>query len=270
MLKKDETLGLIAGGGAFPLQVAEAAVTQGHRVVAIAHHGETDPALEERVDRIVWVNLGQLGKLIRSLKESGARKAVMAGTITKRRMFGRVRPDLKGLSLMSKIAVFHDDGILRRLADELQKEGIEIISSTVCVPDLLARSGCLTSRKPTKGEQEDIQFGWDIAKVLGRLDIGQCVVVRRKTVLAVEAIEGTDETILRGGRLAQEKAVVIKVSKPEQDLRFDVPAVGLKTLETMATVKASVLVIEAGKTLMFDKSAMIEYANTNRIAILSR
>ena len=193
----------------------------------------------------------------------------MGKSIPFQRMFSRVKPDLKGLSLMSKLAVFHDDGILRAVAKELKQQGIDIVSSTICVPELLAPEGCLTKRRPTKGEREDIPFGWQIAKELGRLDIGQCVVVRRKTVLALEAIEGTDETIRRGGRLAGEKAVIIKVSKPNQDMRFDVPTVGLKTLEVMAEVKASVLAVEAGKTLMFDKPSMIQYADSKGISIVS-
>ena len=267
--EQKEIIGIIAGGGRFPIMAADAARTQGHPVVAVAFREETDPELADRVDQIVWIHLGQLGHLIKGLKGHGVQKALMAGTITKRLMF-KLKPDLKGLAFMSKLAIFHDDGILGSLAGELKKEGIEIISATSFLPDLLSPSGCITKRRPSKKEEEDIQFGWQMAKELGRLDIGQCVVVRGKTVLALEAMEGTDETILRGGRLAQEKAVVIKVSKPEQDLRFDVPAVGLKTLETMFTVKASVLVIEAGKTLMFDKPAMIDYANKNKITILAR
>jgi hypothetical protein len=155
------------------------------------------------------------------------------------------------------------------VAGELQQEGISIVSAAEHLPDLLAPRGTLTRRKLRPSEQEDVEFGWAIAKELGRLDIGQCVVVRKKTVLALEAIEGTNETILRGGTLAKEKAVIVKVSKPKQDLRFDVPSVGLQTIEAMAQVKASVLAIEAGKTLIFDKPAMISYADRLNIVVVS-
>ena len=269
MTDNQEMIGLIAGGGRFPLMIADSAQKQGLQVLAVAHRSETDPELAKNVDKIIWIKLGQLGRLIEVLKKNNVQKALMAGTISKKKMFGKMRPDLKGLTLMSKMAIFHDDGILRGVAEELSKEGIEIISSILFLPELLATPGCLTKRKPTKREKEDIQFGWHVAKELGRLDIGQCVVVRKKTVLALEAIEGTDETILRGGRLANEKAVVIKASKPQQDLRFDVPSVGLQTLKVMEQVKASVLTVEAGKTLMFDKYEMIEYANKKGICLFS-
>jgi UDP-2,3-diacylglucosamine hydrolase len=248
-----EVLGLIAGGGQFPLIAADAARRRGLQVIAVAHLGETDPALSEKVDEIVWIKLGQLGHLIKTLKRSGARKTLLAGTIAKKKMFENIRPDLRGLAVMSRLAVFHDDDILRALAAELAKEEIEVVSSTLYLPDLVASPGCLTRRKPNRSEREDILFGWRVAKELGRLDIGQCVVVRKKTVLALEAIEGTDEAILRGGALGREKTVIVKVSKPHQDLRFDVPAVGIETVHTMARVKASVLTVEAGKTLIFDK-----------------
>jgi UDP-2,3-diacylglucosamine hydrolase len=264
-----EVLGLIAGGGQFPLIAADAARRRGFHVIAVAHLGETDPALSERVDEIVWIKLGQLGHLIKTLKKRGTRKAILAGTITKKRMFENIRPDLKGLAVMSRLAVFHDDDILRALAAELAKAGIEIVSSTLCLPDLVAPPGCLTRRKPSRAEQEDIHFGWQVAKELGRLDIGQCVVVRQKTVLALEAIEGTDEAILRGGNLGREKTVVVKVSKPHQDLRFDVPAVGIETVRTMTRVKASVLAVEAGKTLIFDKKEMITYADKSGVSIVA-
>jgi len=267
--QKDKILGLIAGGGQFPLLVADSARTMGYEVVAVAHYGETEPDLEKRVDKIKWIRLGQFGQLLRTLKQSGARQAIMAGSITKRKMFENIQPDLKGLAVMTKLAIFHDDDILRIVAKELEREGIKVISSTHCLPDLLAPPGCLTRRRPTRNEMKDIRVGWRVAKAIGRLDLGQCVVVRRKTVVAVEAIEGTDETILRGGALAKEGAVVVKVSKPHQDMRFDVPAVGLRTLETMARVKAKVLAIEAARTLMFDKDKMLGYANQNSIAIYS-
>ncbi len=266
--KKSDVIGLIAGGGQFPLMAAQAARKQGLRVVAVALLGETDTALSEEVDHLVWIKLGQLGRLIKAFKKYDVRNALMAGGIRKRRMF-EIRPDLRALSVVSKLAVFHDDDILRALARELAGEGIEIVSSISYLPQLLAPPGCFTKRRPSKTEKEDIQFGWKVAAKLGELDIGQCVVLRKKTVLAVEAIEGTDETILRGGKLAREKAVVVKTSKPAQDLRFDVPSVGLETIKVMSRVNASVLAIEAEKSLLFDKPDMIEYANRAGITIVS-
>jgi len=268
MRENSEIIGLIAGGGQFPLMVAEAARKKCLHVVAVAHLGETDPALSKKVDEIAWIKLGQLGQLIKALKKKGIQKALMAGSINKKRMFENIRPDLKGLTIMSKMAVFHDDDILGAVAKELAKEGIEIISSISYLPELLTPSKCFTKKKPSKAEKDDIFFGWQVAKELGRLDIGQCVVVRRKTILALEAIDGTDETILRGGKLARGKAVVVKVSKPKQDLRFDMPSVGLKTVNVMSHVKASVLAVEAGKTLMFDRSEMISYADRKGICIV--
>jgi len=269
MPEKLKTIGIIAGGGRFPLMVAEAAGRNGLRVVAAAHQGETDPSIADRADQTSWIKLGQLGRLIKVFKANGVEKAVMAGTITKRRMFGDIRPDLKGLSLISKMAVLHDDSILRAVADELGKEGIEVISAAHFLPELIAPMGTLTKKRPNKAEKEDISLGWRIAKELGRLDIGQCVVVRNKTVLALEAIDGTNETIKRGGKLAGKDAVVVKVSKPTQDLRFDMPSVGLETMRIMAQVKVSVLALEAGKTLMFERADMIKNADNCGIAIVS-
>jgi DUF1009 family protein len=269
MGQNSRIIGMIAGGGQFPLLIAEAAKKEGMRLMAVAHHDETDPKLSDRVDDIVWIKLGQLGQLIKAFKTRGVTEALMAGTITKKRMFENIRPDLKGLTIMSKLAFFHDDDILRAVAKELAREGVTIISSTQFLPELIAPEGCLTARRPSRAEKEDIQFGWKMAKALGRLDIGQCVVVRKKTVLALEAIDGTDATILRGGKLAQEKAVVVKVSKPKQDLRFDVPCVGLETIRTLSRVNGAVLAVEAGNTLLFDKAEMIVEADMKHIAIVS-
>lgn len=268
MTGEKDILGIIAGGGNFPLLAADAAKRRGMRVVAVALLGETDPSLSERADEIVWIKLGQLGRLIKALKQHQVSQALMAGTVAKKRMFGNVSPDLRGIALMSKLAILHDDDILRAVAGELEKEGIEIVSSVCCLPELLATEGCLTRRRPAKSEERDIRFGWEIAKELGRLDIGQCVVVRRRAVLALEAIEGTDAAILRGGGIAGEGAVVVKVSKPRQDLRFDVPSIGLRTVKSMAQVKARVLAVEAGKTLIFDKKEMIAYADSAGICVV--
>ena len=249
--------------------VADAARERGSYVVAVAHQGETDPALTKSVDKIIWIKLGQLGKLINAFKKNSIVKATMAGTITKRRMFDNISPDIKGLALISKMAIFHDDRILRAVAEELAGHGIEIVSSTIYLPELVTPTGNLTRKKPGKADREDIRIGWMIAKELGRMDVGQCVVIKKRTVLALEAIDGTNETILRGGRLAGEKAVVIKVSKPSQDLRFDVPSVGIETLKVMHEVKASILALEAGKTLMFEKDQMIEFADNHKICIVA-
>ena len=251
------------------MMVADAARENGLRIVAVAHRDDTDPDLADHVDAIDWIRLGQLGRLIKIFKRNHVQKAVMAGTINKRRMFSDIRPDPKGLALISKMAILHDDGILRAVAQELSKDGIEIVSAMDYLPELITPLGCLTPKSPSKSEQEDIMLGWRIAKELGRLDIGQCAVVRNKTVLALEAIEGTNETIKRGGKLAGEGAVVVKVSKPIQDLRFDMPSVGLETINVMVQVKASVLALEAGKTLMFEQKEMIQNAATNGVTIIS-
>jgi len=264
---RKDSIGIIAGGGQFPILAAESARRQGFHVVAVAHEGDTDPALADAADKITWVKLGQLGKIISVFKKEGVKKALMAGSISKGNMF-KARPDLKGIALISRLAILHDDGILRAVASELSREGIEIVTSTHYLPDLLAQKGCLTKKRPDKAQEEDIRLGWQVAKEMGRLDVGQCVVIRNRTVLALEAIDGTNETIKRGGRIAGRDAVVVKVSKPEQDLRFDVPSVGLETVEVMAGVKASVLALEAEKTLLFDRQKMIEYADKAGISIV--
>jgi DUF1009 family protein len=265
---KTDKIGVIAGGGQFPLLFAKAAHSQGLKVYAAAHQGETDETLEDHVERLQWVKLGQLGKIIDFFKQEGIRKAVFIGSITKINIFRDVRPDLKGLGLWNKINIKQDDAILRAVADRLEKDSIEVVASTGYVPELLFPKGILTSKKPTKDQMSDIVFGWEIARSLGNLDIGQCVVVRNKTVLAVEAIEGTDAAILRGGSLGKEKAVVVKLRKPNQDLRFDLPAIGMKTLDSMKEVHASVLAVEAEYALFFDRESVIQAANNAGIVIV--
>jgi DUF1009 family protein len=265
-----DSIGLIAGGGKFPLLIADSVRKKGLRVIAVAHKGETRPELANKVDEITWIGLGQFGRLLNALKSRGVSHVVMAGSITKANMFGKVRPDLKGMAIIGRLLILHDDDILRAVAKELERGGITVVSSTTYLPEVVAPPGCLTKRRPSKEEMQDVEFGWLIAKKLGSVDVGHCVVVRRRTVLAVEAIEGTDRTIARGGELAKEKAVVVKVSKPNQDLRFDLPAVGPHTIRVMSGVHASVLAIEAGKTIIFDKAEMVRLANKDGIAVVSR
>ena len=263
-----DKIGIIAGGGQFPLLFAKAAHSQGLKVYAAAHQGETDEALVDHVERLQWVKLGQLGKIISFFKQEGVKKTVFIGSITKTNIFRDVRPDLKGLELWNKINIKQDDAILRAVADRLEKDGIEVVASTGYVPELLFPKGILTKNKPTKDQMVDIIYGCGIALSLGNLDIGQCVVVRNQTVLAVEAIEGTDATILRGGTLGKEKAVVVKLRKPKQDLRFDLPAIGMKTIDSMKEVKASVLAVEAEYALFFDRDAVIQAADNAGIVIV--
>ena len=263
-----DKIGIIAGGGQFPLLFAKAAHSQGLKVYAAAHQGETEEALTGHVERLQWVKLGQLGKIIAFFKQEGVKKTVFIGSITKTNIFRDVRPDLKGLGLWNKINIKQDDAILRAVADRLEKDDIEVVASTGYVPDLLFPKGILTRKKPTKDQMNDIIYGWGIARSLGNLDIGQCVVVRNQTVLALEAIEGTDATILRGGTLGKEKAVVVKLRKPNQDLRFDLPAIGMKTIDSMKEVNASVLAVEAEYALFFDREAVIQAADNAGIVIV--
>ena len=261
-------IGIIAGSGQFPLLFARAAREQGRQVYVAAHKGETSPELEAEADGICWVKLGQLGKVISFFRKEGVEEAVLLGAITKTRIFKDIWPDLKGLTLWNRIKVRQDDQILRAVAEALQDEGIKILESTLYLQHLLFPKGVLTKKKPTREQLADIEFGWRMAREVGRLDIGQCVVVRDRAVLAVEAIEGTDAAILRGGSLGKEQAVVVKVKKPGQDFRFDLPAIGIRTIESMEQVKAQVLAVEAGQSLLFDGAAVIERADRAGIVVV--
>ena len=261
-------VGLIAGGGQFPLLFAEAARSKGRRVVAIGHVNETDPALEHIAHSFCWVKLGQLGKIIKYFHREGVGETVFAGTITKTRIFRDIFPDLKGLTLWNKIDIRQDDAILRSVAGALEAEGIQVLPSTCYLDHLFFPQGILTRKKPSPAQWEDIRFGWKIAREIGRLDIGQCVVVRDRSVLAVEAIEGTDAAIRRGGELGRSGAVVVKLKKPGQDFRFDLPATGVRTIETLASVKGAVLAVEAGQSLLFDPVAMVQAANDADVAVV--
>ena len=261
-------IGLIAGGGQFPLLFAEAARARGRRVVAVAHVNETLPELEQQADVTCWVKLGQLGRIIKYFRQEGVGETVFAGTITKTRIFHDVLPDFKGLTLWNKIDIRLDDAILRAVAQTLEEEGIRVIASTCYLDHLFFPQGLLSRKKPSTAQMEDIRFGWSIARAVGRLDIGQCVVVRDRSVLAVEAIEGTDAAIRRGGELAGSGAVVVKLKKPDQDFRFDLPATGEKTIATLAAVKGAVLAVEAGQSLLFDHAAMVRAADRAGIVVI--
>lgn len=263
-----ERIGIIAGGGQFPLLFAQAAKAQGREVVVVGHRHETDSALEGLADSFCWVKLGQLGKIIRFFKEHEVREAAFLGTITKTRIFTEAWPDFKGLSLWNKIDIKHDDSILRAIAQTLEDDGIRVVDSTLYLQDLLFPIGVLTKKQPSAAQLVDIRFGWEIGREIGRLDIGQCVIVRDRTVLAVEAIEGTDAAILRGGALGRKKAVVVKVKKPGQDFRFDLPAIGPKTIASMIEVQAAVLAVEAGQALLFDRAEVLRLANRAGIVIV--
>ncbi|MBW2042387.1 MAG: UDP-2,3-diacylglucosamine diphosphatase LpxI [Deltaproteobacteria bacterium] len=261
-------IGLIAGGGQFPLLFSKRAKEKGFVVYAAAYRNEADPRLADGVEAIEWLHLGQVRRLIRFFKKNDVTEAVMMGSIQKTRMFSDVRPDPKAVSLLLKMFSTHDDGVLRAFAGALEKEGIRIRPSTFLLPDLLAPEGVWTRRRPSRSEAADIALGWACARKIGGLDIGQCVVVGGGTILAVEAIEGTDAALSRGGRLGSGNAVAVKVCKPNQDTRFDIPAVGSSTVCVMQGAGISALAVEAGKTVVFDRKEMIELADGFGIAIV--
>lgn len=261
-------IGLIAGGGQFPILFSDRAAERGYKVYAVGIRSETDPVLQERVRDMQWLHIGQVSKLIKYFKAHQISKAVMMGSINKPNVFKDIRPDFSALKFIAKHVVTHDDNVLRSFSDLLLKEGIEIISSTFLLPELISPRGIWTRRKPDKAEKKDIIQGWKIAREIGRLDIGQCLVISNGSVLAVEAIDGTDATILRGGQLSGENnCTVVKLCKPHQDLRFDLPSSGVQTIETMHEAGAGVLALEAEKSLSFDRERMILLADRYGISI---
>lgn len=269
--KRGKTLariGLIAGNGRFPLYFADSARKQGYQVVAVAIREETSPELAELVEGIHWFHVGQLQAMIDTFVEAGVKQLVMAGKITKTRMFNQLQPDARLRAVFEKTPIRNDDALLKALAGEFISAGIHVCDSTTFLSALLPEKGTLTRRQPTAEEWLDINYGYDIAKKIADLDIGQTVVVKNRAILAVEAIEGTDEAILRGGRLGCGEVIVVKVSRPKQDMRFDIPVVGLDTIRSLSHVRARCLAIEEKKTLLLDREAFIGAAESIGTAVV--
>ncbi|HEY5884579.1 MAG TPA: UDP-2,3-diacylglucosamine diphosphatase LpxI [Pyrinomonadaceae bacterium] len=275
--------GLIAGNGRFPFMVVEGARRAGVSLSVAAIREETDPDIESRVDSLMWIGVGQLGKLIRFFKAEGVEKAIMAGQVRHVQIFSKAAiPDARMLKMLLKLPRRNTDSLIGGIADELQREGIELIDSTFFLQENLPAAGPLTRRAPGAAELADIDYGLEVARDIATLDLGQTIVVRGKACVAIEAMEGTDATIRRAGDLLRgQKGVakpavlsrgpltVLKLSKPNQDMRFDVPVVGVPTLETMVEAGATCLCISAGQTLMFDRDEMIEFADKQKIAIVA-
>ena len=261
-------LGLIAGNGRFPLIFAEQAKLEGISLVTVAHRGETSEEIERLVEKVTWIYVGELGKIIQVLHQAGVKEAVMVGGIQKVKLFSNFRPDLRGAAFLARARSREDDQLLRGVAEELEREGIRVLESTLFRSRIIPSEGVLTRRSPTQEEWEDIRLGFQIAKELGRLGIGQTVVIKNRVVLAVEAVEGTDATIRRVGDLVKGGFVVVKVSKPQQDLRFDVPAVGFNTIRLLQELQGAVLAVEANKTILLEKEELIQEADRWGIVVV--
>jgi DUF1009 family protein len=262
-----EPLGLIAGNGTFPGLVAQAARQRGRRVITVALREEAAPELEGQVDEFHWVGLGQLGRCIELLKQANVSEAIMAGQVKHRQIFSGALPDLKLLGLMARLATKSTDSIIGAVADVLAEEGITLLSSVVFLEDQLAVAGAMTRRKPSADERRDIDYGVRIARALAGLDLGQTVAIKERAAVALEAMEGTDEVIRRAGKIAGPGVAVVKVAKPRQDMRFDVPVVGPGTLAAMQEAGASLLAVEARKTLLIEKADFLAQADELRIAV---
>lgn len=261
--------GLIAGNGQFPFLAIEGAKKAGVNISVVAIREETDKEIEKVAGKVCWIGIGQLNKMISFFKRENVTKVMMCGQVKHTQIFSDAIPDLRMIKMLFRLKRRNTDSIIGAVADELAKEGIELIDSTFFLKEHLAEKGVLTKRGPNSVEKEDIEYGLEIAKEIARLDLGQTIVIRAKACVAVEAMEGTDETIRRAGRLARGNLTVVKVAKPNQDMRFDVPVVGIPTIQTMKESGATCLCVTAGKTLMFEKQKMIEIANKEKICIIA-
>jgi len=260
--------GLIAGNGDFPFLVLEGARSQGIEMAVIAIREEASPALERAAKRLHWVSLGELSRTIELLHQEGVKRAVMAGQVKHNKIFSAIRPDWKLAKLLFSLPSRNTDSLIGAVAKVLEDEGIELVNSTEFLGPLLPKEGVLTRRAPSAEETADMDYGRSIAHQIAGLDLGQTVVVRDCACIAVEAMEGTDETIERAGRIANgHRITVVKVSKPRQDMRFDVPVVGAKTIEVMRRCGATALAIDAGRTLLFERDALIAAADEAAIAV---
>jgi DUF1009 family protein len=273
-------LGLIAGNGKFPFLVLDAAKAKGYEVVVAAIREETDPTIEKRgAVAVHWLSLGELGKLIETFKAAGVSEAIMAGQVKHRQIFSSIKPDWKLAKLLLNLATRNTDSLIGAVAKVLADEGIQLQNSTTLLEPMLAQAGVLTRRAPSDQEQTNITYGRAVAHHVARFDIGQTVVIAHAACVAMEAMEGTDEAILRAGKLMQSlggeastlsrELTVVKVAKPNQDMRFDVPGVGIHTIETMVKAGASCLALDANKCLMLDREKVIEAADAAEIAIVA-
>ncbi len=260
--------GLIAGNGQFPFLVLEGARSQGIEMAVIALREEASPELERVATRLHWVSLGELGKALELLHQEGVNKAVMAGQVKHNKLFSSIRPDWKLAKLLMSLPLKNTDSLIGAVARVLEAEGIELVDSTAFLKPLVPEPGVLTRRAPDAGEAADIAYGLRIARQIASLDLGQTVIVRERACVAIEAMEGTDEAIERAARITgQARLVVVKVSKPRQDMRFDVPVVGLSTVEVMKRTNATALAVDARRTLLFDRTRLLNAADAAGIAI---
>jgi len=261
--------GLIAGNGRFPFLVLDGARRAGVSLAVAAIKEETDPSIEQVADSLTWVGVGQLGKMIRFFKREGVEKAIMAGQVRHVQIFSGALPDVRMLRMLISLPRRNTDALIGGVAAELAREGIELIDSTYFLRDHLPAAGVLTKRAPDARERGDVEYGLEVAREIARLDLGQTIVVRARACVAVEAMEGTDACIRRAGELARGRLTVVKVAKPNQDMRFDVPVVGVPTVERMIEAGATCLSLTAGKTLMFDRAEMLQLAERHRICVVA-
>ena len=262
-------IGLVAGNGQFPLEFAENARARGLSVVTVALKGEADKRIEELSERTTWVSVGQLGKLIKSLSRAGCRQVAFAGGVTRVNFVDGFRIDWVGLRMLSKLRSFNDDSIMRGIIATVENGGVQVIGASTLLEKSVPKAGTLTKRGLTRDEIENAKIGWEAARTTGALDIGQSIVMRNKTIIAVEAVEGTDATIKRAAAVRGEGGVLVKLAKPIQDLRIDLPAIGVRTIELMHENRISALVVEAGKAIMLDPQGILEAANRLDIAIVA-
>ena len=263
-------LGIIAGNGVYPRLLADAARKAGvKKIIAAAFTDETDPVLVQHVDLIEWMRVGQLNRLLKFFNEHKVHHAIMAGQIAPKNLFD-LRPDWKALLLLGKLKERNAESIFAAIANELTRIDVELLPATTFLEDCLVPAGLIAGAKLSRREEEDVDLGWKIAKEIARLDIGQTVMVKNGTVVVVEAFEGTNEAIRRGGVLAREGAVIVKVAKPNQDMRFDVPVIGQETISVAAEAKIRVIALEAGRTLLLEKNEVILAAQRAKITVLGR